>query len=211
MEEEIKKLVAVNSWFISLQVLNGGQMTNRLAGVILLVSIPLYALAQDNNASTENSGEAKPEEIEVIGQRSLIQLRLQMEDAEKAAYDIFNRFNDERRFEINCSTQQPTGTRFLTQICLPNFQHEAMSAQGQAFLQDFRNLYLQNECQTCPVISGSTASVPVPVEAATAAHQKAYKLKMEQVAKEHPEFLEAIIEYSRAKLRFQEARGMAEE
>jgi hypothetical protein len=180
-------------------------MINRVASAIFVICLSVHAMSQHNDSSFGNTAATTPEEIVIVGERSLLQLRMQMVNAEKVAYDTFNQFNDERRFEISCSMQQPTGTRFSNQICLPNFKQDATAAHGQALLQDYRNLYLQNECILCPAITGSAVPAHIPSASEIAAQQKQYMLKMETLAREHPEFLEALIRYSETKTQYEEA------
>lgn len=132
----------------------------------------------------------EPEEVIVIGERSTLQLRLQMWDAEAKAYGIFNEYNDDPRFDISCRQHQPTGTRISRQVCIPRFQLEATGNHAQDY------------------INGTSQFLPM--QAAIAGQLKAYRSKIKQVAEEHPEFLEAIIQYSEVRERYEAATRTGE-
>ena len=162
----------------------------RIVTIVFALCIPLGAMAQQELEV--------PEEVLIIGKRYLLQLRLQMIDAEKNAYAIFNQFNNEKRFNISCSMHQPTGTRFKKQICQPDFEREATTAHGQAFFENYR-AYLD------PYTDDHTPVLSPPQEVVIASQQKEYKQKLRQVAEENPEFLEALIQYSETRARYEAA------
>jgi hypothetical protein len=170
------------------------------AATIFALCVAWRACAQDEPAPIAAGNGEAPEEIVVTGARNLFQLRQQMMDAEKQAYDIFNSLNDEKRFDISCSRQQPTG-RFLTnQLCQPAFIIEASAVHGQAYLQNLRD-FLQ------PPGGIAIPDMPVPTgttrDAAIASQQAAYRRNMREVAEQHPEFLEALIRYSEIKAQYE--------
>ena len=173
--------------------------------VILLVStlgMPLSAAAQNAPASNE-----EPEEIIVVGQRTVMKLRLEMWNLEKRAYEVFNTFNDEKRFDISCSAHQISGTRVERQLCQPEFEIQALAQHGRGYLDSYRafmeGCYMGN-CEIPPPTDGAP-TVSAPATVVIASQQQAYRAKMKQIAEEHPEFLEALIDYSEARARYEAA------
>lgn len=162
-------------------------MNSRFISIVFLLlamQYPLMASAQSvEEAEQENN--AIPEEIVVTTNRSKLQLRLQLWDAEEKAYGVFNSFNDEKRFDIKCYLHEPTGTRIKRQICTPEFQLQATRDHAQ----DYINGILQH----------------VPVDVQIASQLGDYRGKIKQVAEEHPEFLNAIIEYTEKRQQYIEA------
>ena len=128
---------------------------------------------------------AVPEEIVVTTKRTKLQLRLQLWQAEEKAYDVFNTFNDEKRFDIKCYLHEPTGTRIKRQVCTPEFQLQATRDHAQ----DYINGTMQN----------------APMEVQIASQLGDYRGKIKKVAEEHPEFLNAIIEYTEKRQEYIEA------
>jgi hypothetical protein len=173
--------------------------------LLVIFCIPLSAAAQHATGVPEQE---VTEEIVIVGQRSVLQLRLQMLDAEKLAYDVFNSFNDDRRMEISCRQDQATGSLIRNQLCEPEFIIEVQADYARS-LMDSRHFFSGN-----PVIGGAVpprmpdAPVAAPsVQALVAARRRAFQARMRQVAEEHPEFLDALIEYSAARGAYEEAIG----
>jgi len=177
-------------------------MKQRLIALFIsMLVMPPCASAQDEATP--------PEEIIVTGQRSVLNLRLDMWNAERAAYETFNAFNDEPRFDIHCSAHQIVGTRLERQLCQPEFEIQAQARHGREFLDSYRAflapLYTGSGNPVSaggqPPTDGTSQGVPAAVE--IAAQQEDYRAKMKQVAEEHPEFLDALVRYSEARQRYE--------
>ena len=182
-------------------------MNSRVSLLILTLCFPFLVLAQPLELEEAQS---PPEAIQVIGDRSIMQLRIQMMEAEKKAYDIFNQFNDEKRFNIHCTMHQPTGTRIERQVCTTNFESEATRTHAQAYFENTREtLGAMAACSTsgsgCQPPTFSFPMLYAPAEVMIASQQKEYKQKIKQVAEENPEFLEAIIQFSEVRQRYEAA------
>jgi hypothetical protein len=170
----------------------------------LLLPVAVHAAAGQDDRVEAHESDAATEGLVVRGEPSLGLLRAQMWEAEKRAYEVFNRFNDEDRFNISCSMHQPTGTRLRTQVCQARFEQDASRAHAQAFHQNFRD-FLDPE---------TPADAPPrhyqPVQFVIAGQQEDFRRKMRQVAREHPEFLEALVQHSEARSRYDAATGRSE-
>lgn len=144
------------------------------------------------------------DEIEVTAEPSLVRLRTRMWEAEQEAYDTFNKFNDERRFHITCSMQAPSGSRIERQVCRPGFKIEATAVHGRAYWESLRAFLDPYDENYTPHQSHQH------LEATIARQHKEYKLKLKQVAEEHPEFLAAIVRYTeiQAQYKQQSTRAM---
>lgn len=176
-------------------------MWRKFRGVfIALVTLllPLVARSADEPVSAP---EQKPEEIVITGERSTMQLRIQLDEAERSAYEIFNKLNDERRFDISCSISAPTGSRIERQVCQPEFEIQAMRGHAQDFYNSMGGPGSLPE--------GSVAKHFQPVEVEIYRQQQAFKDRMKQVAEEHPEFLDAIARYAALQKEFKERTGQA--
>lgn len=177
----------------------------KLPLLMLALCLPAFALSQQDAPAAEI-----PEEIVVVGERRLTDLRIEMLQLEKAAYDVFNQFNDERRFDIHCFMHSPTGTRFEMQTCEPEFEIQAKRTHARHYFENMRDYYDQL-ARGVPNPSENTPPVHVPMEAVIASQQKAYRNKMKEVAEQHPEFLEALIRYTESKQRYEQALGLGAE
>ena len=155
-------------------------------------------------ADTTTWGQELPDEIIIIGRDSLGQLRRDMLAAEKDAYDIFNKFNDEKRFMTTCGDAQRTGTRLTHQSCQPEFVRRATADYARDHLESYREFMSEfidkdNNFGYTPQLTSQ------PPAAVIAGQQKDYQQKMRQVAEENPEFLEALIRFTEAKAAFEQA------
>lgn len=181
--------------------------------LLLSLSFSVEAQTDQDGPNTANKPETREtiEEIVITGEKSAFQLRQEVWRAEQKAYEVFNEYNDERRFEIHCSMQAPTGSRFERQVCKPNFEIEANRLHAQNFLETYRTLL-----EPYAVAGGGgintdgSSSASVNTQAIITSQQRAYRQKMRTVAEEHPEFLEAIIRYSELQTRYENAFGPPE-
>ncbi len=155
--------------------------------LLLILQLNLIPSAQSAELEPKPATSTPPEEIVITTQRTKLQLRLQLWEAEEKAYEVFNSFNDEKRFDIKCRLHEPTGTRIKRQVCIPEFQLIATREQAR----DRLNGTFQH----------------VPIEFAIASQLDDYRNKIKQVAEEHPEFLQAVIEYTEKRQEYIEATG----
>lgn len=154
----------------------------------LPLAIPLGVQAQNSQVALNQSAQPT-EEIYITAERMA---RTQMMNAEKHAYDIFNKYNDEKRFHISCSIRELTGTKLEGQVCDAGFKLDALAQHGRDFLDTYRTYMTEIQ------LDGSSP-VQIPVDVLIASQQQAYKEKLQQVAKAHPEFVEAISQYIKAR------------
>lgn len=182
-------------------------MEMRILGLMVLVLASAAALGAEPSGQQLAS---TPEEVVITGQR--LQLRDRMWAAEAKAYAIFNQFNDEKRFHISCSKSQPTGTRFLTQSCQPEFEIRATRAHAQQYLQSLQTFMEgtnggKNLQGGSLMTDGSSALQAAPMEVEIARQQEDYKRKFREIAEKHPEFIRAIDEYRKAKANYDKSGG----
>jgi len=170
-------------------------MDIRIAAMVFALGMTLSATAQQVRSVQMQELQTRPEEIVITGERSV--LRTQMMETEKRAYEVFNKFNDEKRFNISCSMHQPTGTHFSRQVCEPDFVTEATAEHGQDFLADWS---ASNDPRTFAFssdINHTSQVTHLPMEAVIGSQLPDYHRKIKQIAEQHPEFLQAVIEYSK--------------
>lgn len=169
--------------------------------LVLCICSSSSTWAQQDESPNTTRAQKYIEEIVVTGESQKIQLRLQIMEAERAAYNLFNEFNDEDRFDIYCSEQLPTGSRIQSeaQHCQPNFEIQALRDHSRDYLESLRLLYDRYSPDKNAVITSQ------PAEVVIASQQEAYREKMRLVAKDHPEFLDALIKYSELRAKYEAA------
>lgn len=157
-------------------------------------------------ASATDRDLSLPDEIIIIGRDATWQLRQEMLSAEREAYNIFNQFNDEKRFITTCDKTQPTGTRFTYQSCQPEFVRRATADYARDHLESYREFI--NEFVDKDSNFGYTPQMTAqPPQAVIAGQQEDYQQKMRQIAEDHPEFLDALIRFTEAKAAFEQTRS----
>lgn len=166
---------------------------------LMSAGIVFFSL-QASAADFESSVNPQINEIRVSPEESLVNLRLELQAAERNVYDIFNRLNDEDRFTIHCSINAPTGSNLKLQTCQVQFEIEAQRVHGRAYFENMRDFYDEF---TEP---NTSQTAHIPQEALIAYHQRAYREKMRTIAEEHPEFLEAVVRYTSIKERLETGR-----
>lgn len=143
-------------------------------GLLPAISLCQSALPQD---AEEKSAEPI-EEIIVYGEKSLGNLRRELYKTEENFFAVFSSLNDDEEFDILCFYEVPSFTHIRKHVCRANFVKDATAAD----------------------YAGWRRGQPV-VPAGTVIMQKKRRLgkKMEILAAEHPELLEALNEYTSAK------------
>jgi len=64
------------------------------------------------------------EEIVVYGDKSLVQLRIEMYKAEDAFFDLFNSLNSDDEFDIRCRKDARTGSHIKNRVCEANYYRD---------------------------------------------------------------------------------------
>lgn len=142
---------------------------------LLAAFTPALALAADSRET-----ERLPVEVIVAQPLSFKALNNLMRQAEMRMFDMFNALNDDEQYTIRCYKDRRTGTKIVQRVCAPNFARKSASLNAQAFLAD---------------LSGNGAVRSAPVAAEVDYHRPILERRMEELARENPEFLEAMIDY----------------
>lgn len=92
------------------------------AAVLMTIAIMPVAMAQ---SASDPANEAVPsevqEEITVYGRKSIIQLRVEFQMAQKAMFDIFNALNSDDKFDVECGYEVSLGSYRRHYVCTPRF------------------------------------------------------------------------------------------
>lgn len=155
-------------------------MKARLLILILLCTLfwSQQSLANEPDSPGEPSDlethDREIEEITVISQKTLLSLRYQIIRAEDRVFEVFNKLNDDDKYDIHCFLRAPTGTRIKQRDCAPNYYRNATADQAKEFL------------------GGPPAA---PVNSVIAYHGPILRDKMVELIKENPELVNAMVDY----------------
>jgi len=117
------------------------------------------------------------EEIVVYGEKSLIQLRLEVHKAEDKVFAMFNSLNSDDEYDIHCYLEAPIGSHIKRRVCRANFVSKATSEEARQLLRGQ------------PGVSAWTK---------TQHKNKLLQAEMEALVLERPEFLKVVNEYGEA-------------
>ena len=149
------------------------------AGALFVGAIPSIGLCQvapqqvDENTATEPM-----EEIVVYGDKSLGILKRQVYKTEENFFAAFNTLNEEEEYDVHCFFEVPSFTHIRRHVCRANFVRDATAAEYAGWRRGQ------------PALSARTVIMQ---------KKKRLGIKLELLAAEHPELLEALSEYTNAK------------
>lgn len=190
---------------------SGGLGAPGAAALILLAALSAGRVAAQSAPARADDGSAgRPEPIEeitVVGKESLRTLRIEVQTAREAVYDLFNSLNGNPEFDIHCRDAVRTGTRVARRVCRPQFADSSTASAALVFTRA-----LQRECadpssldwEACfnsrlPLAAVETAAVPLKERQLTA--------EVQRLARENGEFRRAIAAYQAVERRYTDARG----
>ena len=149
------------------------------AGVLMVGAFPALSLCQSVSDQDVEEKPTKPiEEIIVYGEKSLPNLRREVYRKEENFFAVFSSLNDDDEYDISCYYEVPSGTHIREHVCRANFVKDATAADYEGWRKGL------------PVVPAYTMIMQ---------KKRRLGLKMELLAAEHPELLEALNEYSNAK------------
>lgn len=143
------------------------------SAVILLLTVPIVSLAAQNSKTVEDT----MEEVTVIGDKSLVQLEKEFVSAEDRFFELFNELNDDWKYDVVCRDETPTTSHLKRRTCRTRHQMKLWEEAGKSRLP----------MQRGNIDAGAWAS--------TGLFDQEMRDKIAEIAKENPDFLDALIEY----------------
>jgi hypothetical protein len=126
----------------------------------------------------ENNATEPMEEIVVYGDKSFGILRRQVYKTEENFFAAFNTLNEEEEYDVHCFFEVPSFTHIRRHVCRANFVKDATAAEYAGWRR---------------------GQPTVPSLTVILQKKRLLGAKMELLAAEHPELLEALNEYTDAK------------
>lgn len=96
-------------------------MVSSLVSKSLFTSFVLIVSVSNSSFAAESESGLPVEEIQVVEQRSLGQLRRDITRAENEQFDLFNSLVDDREYQIICRRMESTRNHVKTRVCQPRF------------------------------------------------------------------------------------------
>ena len=99
-----------------------------LALFIAVLALPMTAVGQDEEASTEVASDDEAiEDIVVASQKSTADLRRDLFQSEDDFYSLYNKLNDDNQYDVRCFYEAPTGSRIKNHVCRAVFVSRALN------------------------------------------------------------------------------------
>ncbi|RLA25164.1 MAG: hypothetical protein DRR11_21080 [Gammaproteobacteria bacterium] len=159
-----------------------------LALFVTVLALPMAAVGQPASTGKASKTEAI-DNIVVVGQKSLAELRREVVKAEEDFYSVFNKFNDEKDYNVRCFYESPTGTHLKNHVCRARFVTKAYSQHASRSGNKISRVANQD---------GNPAFIEKTAK---------YEQKMQTLIAANPELLAALVEYDAARTRFVAERG----
>ena len=156
-----------------------------LALFVAVLAFPMAAAGQDEQASAGAASKDQAiDNIVVVGQKSLAELRREVVKAEEGFYSVFNKLNDEKDYDVRCFYESPTGTHLKNHVCRARFVTKAYSQHASRSGNKISRVANQD---------GNPAFIEKTAK---------YEQKMQTLIAANPELQVALIEYDAARTRF---------
>ena len=150
--------------------------TNWTAALVAVaIAIPATVFAQDDEAI---------DNVVVVGEKSLSQLRNDLFSAEEDFYALYNELNDEDEYDVTCFYETPTGTRIKNHVCRAKFIAAGYAREASRRRMDVSRVANQDS------------------DAAMAEKTARFQEKLETLITANPELQTALARYNNARAQF---------
>ena len=158
-----------------------------IATVLGFPVLAMAAVAPDAPGAAEGV-----EEIEVLGQRSLLALRLQVEAAQDEVHLLFNELNTDDNFDIVCKEKDRYFSHTKEKQCMPRYAWNAYAKQGQVFLHK---------------VTGEAHVEGAPADLEVDSYEPQLKEQMVEALRHSPELFDAIVKHATLLQELEEAKS----
>jgi len=148
-----------------------------LALFVAVLALPMAAVGQPASTGTAANDEAI-DNIVVVGQKSLSQLRKEVFEAEEDFYSVFNKLNDEKDYDVRCFYEKATGTHIKNHVCRARFVTKAFERHARRNRNNMSSVANQS---ADPVLAEKTIK---------------YQEKVETLISDSPELQAAFVRYN---------------
>ncbi len=164
-----------------------------LALFVAVLALPMAAVGQDEEASTAMaSNDETIDNIVVVGQKSLADMRRDVFQAEEDFYSVYNQLNDDKDYDVRCFYEKPTGTNIKNHVCRARFVTKAFERHAR---RNRNNLSSVANQSADPIMAEKTAK---------------YQVKLETLVAANPELQTALVRYTTLRAQFMaEREGIA--
>ena len=174
--------------------------------LVLVMSISKFAIAQDEE-QTELEEDNRPiEQIDVVGERSLVSMRYQIRVAEDTLYNLFNDLITVEKYRIRCRREIRTGTHLTTRSCEPRFFRDFRQFSNSFALGEMRDAFTDTGFDSALFQRGLDFLEPESeLRAQLAADYEGLQQEMFRLATENEDYREQLLRVGQLKAEYETA------
>ena len=147
------------------------------------------------------------EEIQVIGERTLLVIRNQIIREEENLYRLFNDLNGHDRFDISCKTERTTRSYIPRRECNPKFFTDLRQESARFAVSEIRQAVDEDGFdQTLFQLGLERIETSKELKGKSVGDYAALNEEILRIATENPDYLEALLRVARLKEEYQATR-----
>ncbi len=179
--------------------------------LILSASSCLYGQEDENVDSSQESQQTtsqRPiEEIQVIGERTLLTMRNEIIREEENLYRIFNELNSHDRFDITCKEERRVFSHIPARNCYPKFFTDLRMDSTRFALGELRQAYSADGVDPVLFQLGlDKIDNDRELREKSAGDYQALSEEMLRIASENPDYLNILMKVADLKANYEAAR-----
>jgi hypothetical protein len=177
----------------------------------LMTSLVAAQDAEDSSSTDSTAALSSPavpiEEITIVGERTLLSMRLQIEREEENLYSMFNDLNSSDEYDIKCRTVRRRESHISDRICEPVFLTNLRTASNRNALTEMRQAWSDEGIDPVLLANGMDLLVP-EYELREDADPEFEQLSEEmlRIALEYPEYFARLQRIGNLKTEYEQAR-----
>ncbi|NKB32466.1 MAG: hypothetical protein GKR91_05150 [Pseudomonadales bacterium] len=186
--------------------------------LIFVLTIPKFAIAQDDEQAeieqteaeqVEADENARPiEQIDIVGERSLVGMRYQIRIAESTLYNLFNELNKVEKYHIRCRNIRRTGTYIPTRSCEPKFYKDFRQEAARFGLSEMRSAFNNGGFDQAIFQRGLDLLEPESeLRAQVVGDYEGMQQEMFRIATENEDYLQQLLRVGELKSEYDAARA----
>lgn len=184
--------------------------------ILSLASLAAFAAENNTPEATEVDEQAPPqaintdreiEQINVVGQRTLMSMRHQIIREEDSLHRMFNDLNEGDKFDIYCKTEANTYSYIAQRSCDPVFFSELKQANARYMVSETRQAFSEDGINFALLQNGlDLAESDEDLRAQAEGDFEAMNEEMLRIALENPEYLAILQKIAELKSEYKAAQ-----
>ena len=166
------------------------------------------AESQGTPSNTPGNNQSRQiEQITVVGERTLLSMRNEIERIEEQLYDTFNALNKSDEFDIFCVTETRTTSHIMQRSCEPVFLTNLKKENAQHAVSQIRNAYTDEGLDFVLLEYGlDFIESEKTLKSQASAQYEELSQEILRIAQENPDYRDALLRIGNLKAEYELAR-----